>query len=480
MSDWAGFCDTLDLGALVPPQLEHYRPAVVDGLTYFLENLSPDRTLAILADQAALPADAGVERRLVAIARHCPALHKLGQVLARDRRLPPEFRVLLQSLESMTPKAGLAGIRAELRRQLGPLEALGVRLDGPPLAEASVSVVVPFRGPDGERGVFKVLKPGIEDKLGEELRLLQGVGALLDERCRRYGLPEIAYEDSFAQVRTLLANEVRLDTEQAHLRAARTAYAGMRSVLVPEVYPFSTPRVTAMERVDGRKVTDMDRGGPRERRALAALIAEALLARPMWSLGEVTRFHADPHAGNLFATDDGRLAILDWSLVGTLGKADQVRLSQVLVGAASLDRERVARAVTELAGGAVNADALRGVVDDSLARLRGHLWPSLEWLQGLMDGAVMRARARFAGDLMAYRKVLQTLKGVIADVSEDCCPDTVLASSFLKRLAVEWGFRALVPPFSRHFTTHLSNMDLARLYVSLPLVAARHLGPVRA
>ena len=479
MSDWAGFCRTLDFGALVPPDFERYRPAVIDGLTYFLENLSPARTFALLTEQAALPADTGVEQRLVAMARHCPALHKLGQVLARDRRLPPRFRALLQSLESMTPTGGLAGIRAELQSQLGSLKAHGVRLDEAPLAEASVSVVVPFSGPDGRRGVFKVLKPGIEDKLDEELRLLQDVGALLDERCQRYGLPEIAYEGTFAQVRELLANEVRLDNEQAHLRAARTAYAGMRSVLVPEVYPFSTPRVTAMQRVDGRKVTDGDTGTPRARRRLAALIAEALLARPIWSLGDSTMFHADPHAGNLFVTEDGRLAILDWSLVGTLGKGDQVRLSQILVGATALDRMQVARAVTELAGGAIDGDALRGVVDDNLTRLRGHLWPSLEWLQGLMDGAVIRARARFPTDLMAFRKVLQTLKGVIADVSDDCCPDTVLASSFLKRLSVEWGFRALASPFSRRFTTHLSNMDLARLAVSMPLVAARHLGPVR-
>src|SRR5512135_662615 len=99
MSDWTEFCTTLDFGTLVPEAFDRYRPAISDGLVFFLNNLSPDRTLGILAEQAALPGDAGIDERLVAMACHSPALHKLGQVLARDRRLPPGFRRLLQRLE---------------------------------------------------------------------------------------------------------------------------------------------------------------------------------------------------------------------------------------------------------------------------------------------------------------------------------------------------------------------------------------------
>ena len=48
-------------------------------------------------------------------------------------------------------------------------------------------------------------------------------------------------------------------------------------------------------------------------------------------------FHGDPHAGNLFLTDENRLAILDWSLVGSLGERDVMAIVQILL---ACDRAR--------------------------------------------------------------------------------------------------------------------------------------------
>lgn len=475
MSHWGDFCSELDIGALVPEQLARYRPVVADAISLFLVNLPGDRAVQILTEQMRLPEEAGIDERLVAIARHCPVLHKLGQILARDRRLSARLRHHLQSLESMVPASGTAHIRETLENELGSLSRLGVSVEDQPLAEASVAQVIPFAwqrsaGDPERRGVFKVLKPGIEEKLEEEVEILRQVGAWLDERCETYGLPKIPYESTFEQVADLLRLEVRLDKEQEHLEAARRAYADMGSVLVPEVYPFCTPRVTAMERVDGCKVTDGGGMPTDDCQKLAALITEALIARPIWSPGPLTMFHADPHAGNLFLADDGRLAILDWSLVGTLRKDDQINLCQILLGAMTTNAAQIEGAVTHMAGGAIDGEALRAIVAARLATMGGgRPWPGIAWLVGLLDDAVRNACARFRADLMAFRKSLMTLEGVIADVSVDCSSDAVLATSFLKQMVREWGRRTMAVPFSRDFATHVSNLDLAHLMAFVPL-----------
>jgi ubiquinone biosynthesis protein len=339
--------------------------------------------------------------------------------------------------------------------------------------------VVPFFWRDGgggglRRGVFKLLKPGIERRLHQELEVLRDIGALLDERCHHYAIPEIDYESTFAQVRDLLYFEVHLEKEQDHLRLARAAYADVPSVVVPEVYPFCTPRVTAMERIDGRKVTDVETMTAEDRNRLADLITGALIARPIWSPGPRTMFHADPHAGNLMVTDDHRLAILDWSLVGYLSKSDQVRLSQILIGAATLDGERISRAIEALAEGGIDTERLRHVVDDHMATIKDGAIPGVGWLMNLMDDALTKARGRFGASLVIFRKVLQTLKGVVADVSEESRADLVLAASLVSRLSVELPARMIAPPLSRAFTTHLSNADLAHLFLSAPLIASRY------
>ena len=470
------FFESLDFGALVPPAYERYRPAVVDGLVFFLENLSADRAMEILAEQALMPPYVGVAERLVSIARHCPALHKLGQVLARDRRLPPDFRRLLQRLESMPSTFDAAQARALAEAELGPLSRIGIAIEEPPLAEASVAVVVPFTARDGPAGaaggVLKLLKPGVEPKLEEELELLQRIGALLDERCEAYRLPQIDYEDTFVEVRTLLAGEVCLQREQQHMIAARRAYEGLSSVIIPEVCDFSTPRLTAMQRIVGTKVTDADALSAAGRRKLGNTIVEALLAHPLWSAVPRIAFHADPHAGNLFTTEDGKLAILDWSLVGHLGKNDRVQLTQILLGAFTLDASRICQAIGVLAQGRMEEPALAGIVAHHIAGLEKGAWPGLPWLARLMDEAATRARCRFAGDLIVFRKVLQTLEGVVADVSPKCRPDRVLFAAFLRQLAVEWGQRPFATPFSRHFATHFSNLDLTQLLASAPVVGS--------
>lgn len=468
----------LDFGALVPEAYARYRPAVADGIAFFLANLSAARTLELVAGQMALPSSASIGERLVALAECCPALHKLCQVLARDRRLAAELRQLLQRLESMPPRQDLPAVRRAIEAEIGPLAAHGVVIDAPPLAEASVAIVQPFRWREqsggGERhGVFKLLKDGIEDRLAEELDLLGRLGGFLDEQCRRYGLPAIDYAATFAQVRTLLAGEVHLDREQAHLGEARAAYASMPRVIVPEVFPFCTPRLTAMERVFGRKVTEVAGLDDRARRRLAALIGEALLAQPIWATGGCGLFHADPHAGNLVASDDGRLGILDWSLTGRLGKDERIEMTRILVGAVMLDAGRIGDAVSALASGAVDAGALDRVVVAHLARLGCGVWPSLGWLTALMDAALIEAGARFSADLVMFRKVLQTLRGVVADVSEHCRLDLVLAARLGRELAREQLPRLAAGPASRRFATHLSTLDLAEIAWSAPLIGTR-------
>jgi ubiquinone biosynthesis protein len=480
---WDLLGDDTAMAAVVPEAHAAYRQPIAAALRFFLENLPRSQVAGILAEQMALGPSAGVGERLVILARACPVLHKLGQVLARDRRLDPALRAHLQRLESMEPRAPIEVLRTEIERELGPLERLGLSLEPAALAEASVAVVVPFRyhgraddGPQSGEGVFKVLKPGIEEQLGRELALLEDVGAYLDEHCSAFGIPPLDYREIFARVRSRLGSEVRLDQEQRNLTAARAAYTGWESVVqVPRLLPWSSPRVTAMERVFGRKVTDLGTSLVLDRSRLARRIVEALIAQPLWSTAPEALFHADPHAGNLLATSDGRLAILDWSLVGVLGERQREAMGQIVLGALTLDGPSIVQALHTLAERVADEAALRRAVSEALHRLkRGHL-PGLIWLTSLLDRAVQSAQIRAEADLLMFRRMLLMLEGVVADVASGDGPDldVLLAASFLQRLAGEWPRRAFAPSSSRAFGTRLSNADLARLAFSLPWTTAR-------
>lgn len=241
---------------LLPEKYAAFRPLVGDGLRFFLTNLPPERVEETIAEQVALPPRTRFPVRAETFARRFPTVQKLCQVMARDRRLDSALRRRLQALETSRSTVPMPRLAAEIRREIG--SARDIRLGTRALAEGSVAAVVAFRrgrGSGSSGGVFKVLKPGIEERIGREIDLFAPLAAYLEERASALGLPEIPLVETFSGVARHLAGEVRLDLEQAHLAAARSLYADFPGILIPALLEPCTPRLTAMERVRGQKAT---------------------------------------------------------------------------------------------------------------------------------------------------------------------------------------------------------------------------------
>lgn len=476
--NWKNLLDQDALAALLPADSTHFARPVCEGLALFLEGLPEQRQSEILSQQINLDESTTFEKRLATLAGNCPVLHKFGQILAREQRLAPQLRQQLQQLESTPPTLPWDSIVETLEHELGSLSQQGITLQPPALAEASVSVVVPFEyQADGKQrdGVFKLLKPGIRVRLEEELALLEGVGAYLDQRCEELQIPHLDYEESFQQVREKLLNEVQLEREQAHLAMARQLYADDERIEIPELLDFCTPRVTAMQRIWGEKVTEHRLQDKADRNRLAEAIVSSIIVKPMFMLDAHAPFHADPHAGNLFLTKNGQLALLDWSLVGHLEKDERNSLVQLIL-ATIAHKPRTMQQI--LAGMAEREDVdhhqLRLVVEQHLRRVRWGDFPGFQWLLSLLDNAVTQARLRLAPDLMMFRKSLFALRGVVADVGAgDGLFDRVLAKEFCKQFAQEWPRRYFSLPSSREFGTGLSNFDITQAILSVPAATAR-------
>lgn len=134
--------ESLGLEALLPETLAAWRPLLVEGLAFFLDRLPEPRLDAIIAEQFALATSASAAERAAALLAHCPLLHKLGQVVARQPALDAELRRHLQALESLPARTDIDALLAHIRAELGP--GSGLRLADRALAEGSVAVVLPF------------------------------------------------------------------------------------------------------------------------------------------------------------------------------------------------------------------------------------------------------------------------------------------------------------------------------------------------
>lgn len=474
--DLTRLLDALQIGQWLPETYAAWRPLLLDGLQFFFSQLTPARQAQLVATQLQLPPNASPAVRLVTVLRQCPTLHKLGQVVARDGRLDPELRRNLQTLESLESGPISPDLTALIQRELGAAIA-DLTIAPTALAEASVAVVVPVRWSAGESaalqdGVLKVLRPGVEAELQEELKIWASLGWFLEECGVERGLPPLDYRNTLESVGRLLAHEIQLDQEQAHLARAAAFYIDAPTVLVPALLPFCTPRITAMERVYGHKVTDQS-WPPAQRRRLAITLGEALLAKPFWSNDPVAIFHADPHAGNLLATDDGRLAILDWALTIQVSKAQRVAVVQAVVSGLIQDLAGLSQALYAL-GRCPDPKAMQEASAAALQRVRQGQFPGMAWLMELLDRLGTAGLMQFPEELTLFRKALLTVTGVISDVSGQPGLDETLIWAGLAQCLRELPGRGLAAPDSRAFGSHLSNADWLNLWAALPTTLTRY------
>src|SRR4051794_13994497 len=128
---------------LVPESAQRWRPLVRDAFQFVFERLSDRRLATKVVEQFELPSGTAPEQRLLQLVNKMPALQKVGQVLARNRRLAPKLRRALSELENGMSDVTPEEIRALIGQRLGErLTTYAVKLEAKVLSEASVSAVI--------------------------------------------------------------------------------------------------------------------------------------------------------------------------------------------------------------------------------------------------------------------------------------------------------------------------------------------------
>ena len=278
-----------------------------------------------------------------------PAFVKLGQVLAgRADLLGPAWIAELQRLHSRVPAVPFEALRPQLREDLGDEpEAVFATFDPEPLAGASIAQVHRATLKDGTEVVVKVRRPGIQDVVEADLRLLERLAVMAEDelpQLRPYRPRQLVREFARSLRRELdLAAECR----SAERVAANLATLGF--VAIPRVHWAHTgPRVNVQDRVQGISGEDLaqvDASGL-DRQLLARRGAQAVLKM----IVEDGFFHADPHPGNVFYLPGNRLAFIDFGMVGRLTQRRRDELLRLLLGLVQREPQAVADVLLDWTG----------------------------------------------------------------------------------------------------------------------------------
>jgi ubiquinone biosynthesis protein len=277
-----------------------------------------------------------------------PTYVKFGQIVSsRADALPSAWEDELAKLQSDVRPFSADEARAVIVSELhAPPEELYAYFDPTPLAAASLGQVHRAALGDGREVVVKVQRPGIEEKVRSDLRILGQAASTLERRlswARELGLAGVVSEFGA----TLLL-ELDYTIEAYNARRLARNLAGLDDVRIPEVIRgLSTSRVLTMEYIEGVRATDVP--------AIVAAgldpvaIGDAAVRASIKMMLIDGFFHADPHPGNVVVSlDDGVVTFLDTGMVGALTLRQRFALVNLLMTASQRDAGELARALRAL------------------------------------------------------------------------------------------------------------------------------------
>jgi len=270
-----------------------------------------------------------------------PAAIKLGQTLATRPDLVGDAAANdLLRLQDALPPVPFATLKPVMERGLGrPLEQVFASIDPDPIGAASIAQVHRAVTPDGRHVAVKVLRPGVEEDFTAAIETYEWAAAQVEQ---------MGGEFARLRPRLVIATFKRWTLRELDLRreaaSASELTDGMKAepdFVIPAIdWQRTTGNVLTLEWIDGIKLSQRQRliEAGYDLARLAHVLVHAFLRQAI-SEGF---FHADMHQGNLFALPGGRIAAIDFGIMGRIDRQARVWLAEILYGLITGNYRRVA------------------------------------------------------------------------------------------------------------------------------------------
>ncbi len=271
-----------------------------------------------------------------------PTFIKLGQVLSTRSdlvgdELAHDLAMLQDSLLPFSTDIAIKIVETELGK---PLCEIFSQFERIPVAAASMAQVHFATTMQGEKVAVKILRPDVEKRFKRDIELFRWLAKIISriapnaERLRPQEMVLILSEsvEMELDLRYEAAGAVELKTNMQH----------EEGFYVPSIdWSRTSSRVLTLERIYGIAGNDIAglKAAGHDFNKILEYAAHAFFC-------QVFRdgfFHADMHPGNIFIMDDGRIAVVDFGIMGRLDYRNRLFLAQVLAGFLREDYYMVAK-----------------------------------------------------------------------------------------------------------------------------------------
>ena len=372
-------------------------------------------------DEPNLPPPAVLRNILVALG---PVYVKLGQLLStRPDLLPGSYVEALTDLQANVPPVAWSEVEILIRQQLRkPLEEIFAAINPQAVAAGSIAQTHRATLKNGQEVALKVQRPGIELVVAQDIALIRSLAELVSRTAfgQDYEIVGIAEEFVTALQAELDFTQEASFTDQLRRNLSTSRWFDPTQLMVPKIeWDLTTEKLLVMEWLDGvplllanlpamRDGKDADT----QRKEITTLLFRAFFQQ-LYIDGF---FHADPHPGNLFYLNDGRIALLDCGMVGRLDPRTQQILTEMLLAIVDLDAQRCSQLTLQLAESRqpVNLSGLQSDYDRMLRKYYNISLSQINFSQVFYEvlQVARNNKIRLPSNMGLYAKTLANLEGV--------------------------------------------------------------------
>lgn len=246
-----------------------------------------------------------------------PTFIKLGQLLStRPDLISEPYLKALRHLQDNLEPFPYREVEQIVESELGVRMSKAFNsFEANPLAAASLGQVHRAELRSGEVVAVKVQRQGIRRRVLEELEVLEEVTTFMEKNTalgKKYNLSKLYFH-----FKGTLLRELNYLKEAQHMQQLHENLKDFQRIVVPTaIADYTTDKVLTMQFIKGRnisrvsplKITELD--GDR--------ICEDLFKAYLQQIVIDGFLHADPHPGNVYLTEDNRVALLDMGMVAHL------------------------------------------------------------------------------------------------------------------------------------------------------------------
>ena len=267
------------------------------------------------------------------IAHLGPTFIKLTQILSSRADLLPEIYLnQLSTLQDKVPPLETKKIIKVVENEFNkPIGEIFEKFSDESIAAASLGQVhrATFKGEDV---VVKVLRPGVEELISVDISILM---IIINFLLRVFPTHEINILSTIVrEFSKIIKEEMNFSREAENVLRFQKNFAGNENIIIPDVYmELNTKRVLVLKYYKGIKIDQIEEL-TRINLDIKKILENLIIIYSQQVLIDGF-FHADPHPGNIFVNQEGKIILLDFGMVITIDEETKRELVKTAIAGAN-------------------------------------------------------------------------------------------------------------------------------------------------